>query len=180
MTTFLAVLGVVFSVLLFLGLLVAAYVKGHVDGSKETAASIRKQLPLGRSRGSAVSALEDVLEELAERVAAKVLARMAAPTSQYGTGRAATLPPGKTRAWTLRTLKTIPGARQVGRDWVVSVSDFDAWSSDADTARISGKPFPRATGKSHGHPRQNVANDVDALAEQALSASGFRRVRSAR
>ena len=80
-----------------------------------------------------MSALDAVLEELAELVAAKVLARMAAPSSHYGAGRAATHPPGKSRAWALRMLKTIPGARQVGRDWIVAVSDFEAWLTDQDT-----------------------------------------------
>ena len=59
-----------------------------------------------------------------------------------------------------------------GRDWLVSVSDFDAWLSERDTARV--------TGKSRGDLRQSAANDVDALAEQALAASGFRRARGAR
>ncbi len=110
------------------------------------------------------------LDELAERVAAKVVARLAgaASTSHYGTGRAATLPPGKSRSWALRTLKKIPGARKVGRDWVVSVEDFDAWTTERDTARVA--PPPRA------NPANDMAN-VEALAAQALVESGFRRVR---
>jgi hypothetical protein len=119
-----------------------------------------------------VSALDAVLEELAELVAAKVLARMAAPTSHYTTRAAGPHPPGKSRAWALRTLKTIPGARKVGRDWVVAVDAYEAWLTDRDAARVAGK--------SHVDSRHSPANDVDALAEQALLASGFRAVRRAR
>jgi len=117
---------------------------------------------------------EELLDELAERVVAKILARLAAPAGHYGTGRAATLPPGKSRAWALRTLKTISGARKVGRDWIVSVDDFDAWASEQDTKRCAAK--------SSAPPRRpaGVASSPLTLTERAdrsLAASGFRRTR---
>ena len=86
-----------------------------------------------------MSPLDAVLEELAELVAAKVLARMAAPSSHYTTRAGGVHVPGKSRAWALRTLKTIPGARKVGRDWVVSVEAYEAWLTDQDTKRAAGK-----------------------------------------
>ena len=118
--------------------------------------------------------LEELLDELAERLAVKVLARLTAPAGHYGTGRAATLPPGKSRAWALRTLKTIPGARKVGRDWVVGVDDFDAWASEQDTKRCAEK--------SAAPPRRRpvVASSSLTMTERAdrsLAASGFRRTR---
>lgn len=124
--------------------------------------------------------VDALLDDLAERVAAKVLERLAAPTSHYGTRVGATLPPGKSRAWALRTLKTIPGARKVGRDWVVSAADFDAWAAEKDSEaqrNASRRNMPR---KSLVDLRHSPSNDIDALAEQALQASGFRRARGAR
>ena len=124
-----------------------------------------------------MSALASVLDELAELVAAKVLARMAAPSSHYTTRPAGPHPPGKSRAWALRTLKTIPGARKVGRDWIVSVDAYEAWLTDEDTARCAGK--------SKGDARQRVGRlasndtlDVATLVESSLAGSGLRRVRS--
>lgn len=109
------------------------------------------------------AALAAVLDELAELVAAKVLAKLAAPSSHYGTGRAATLPPGKSKAWALRTLKTIPGARKVGRDWLIAVGDYEAWLTERDAARCTPRP-------------KKVTSTVEALAEQALLECGMRRV----
>jgi hypothetical protein len=119
-----------------------------------------------RDAGRLLSALDDVLEELAELVATKVLARMSAPTDHYTTRKAGAHVPGKSLAWCLRTLKTIPGARKVGRDWIVSVADFDAWLSQQDSAKCAA---PKGS-RSH-------ANDVEALAAEALQAGGFRRTR---
>lgn len=100
------------------------------------------------------------IEWFAELVAAKVLAKLTAPSDHYS---AKNPPPGKSRAWALRMLKTIPGARKVGRDWVVSVADFDAWLSDRTSAPKVVKAKP--------------SNDVEALAEEAFAAAGLRRIR---
>lgn len=110
-----------------------------------------------------MSPLDAVLDDLAERVAAKVLAKLSAPSTHYGTGRAAVLPPGKSRAWALRNLKLVPGAKKVGRDWIVSVADFEAWLTERDTRRNVTPLRP--------------ANDAPDLLEESLRASGLRRIR---
>lgn len=109
------------------------------------------------------SALDALLDELATRVADKLAVRLASPSTHYGTGKAATLPPGKSRQWALRTLKTIPGAYQIGRDWVVRIEDFEAWLTAKDTAKFRRGTKPKGV-------------DVDALADLALAKAGFRRV----
>ena len=112
-----------------------------------------------------------VLDELAELVAAKVLAKLSAPTSHYSTAsRSGTLPPGKSRAWALRTLKLVPGARKVGRDWVVSVADFEAWAAEKDSERLARSGIHRIV--------RDTPSDVAALVEQGLRESGFRNVRA--
>jgi hypothetical protein len=120
-----------------------------------------------------MSVLDDVLEELAELVAAKVLAKMSAPSSHYTTRAAGPHVPGKSRAWALRNLKTIPGAKKCGRDWVVSVDAYEAWLSERDAARIAGKSL----GDAH-HIASNDVLDVASLVEGSIAASGYRRVRS--
>lgn len=116
-----------------------------------------------------MAAFDAILDDLAERVAERVLARLGATTTHYGTGRAATLPPGKSRAWALRNLKTISGAKKIGRDWVIEVAAYEAWANERDSARFSTAPQPA-----------NDVPDVEALAEQALSGAGYRRTRAAR
>lgn len=121
--------------------------------------------------------LDAVLDDLAERVAAKVLERLTAPASHYSTRKGAVLPPGKSRAWALRTLKTIPGARKVGRDWVVSTADFDAWATEKDgesQRNAARRNMPR---KSLVDLRHNVSNDVDTLIAEGLRSAGLRAVR---
>lgn len=120
--------------------------------------------------------LDAILDELADRVAARILEKLSAAPSFYGTGKGATLPPGKTRAWALRNIRTIPGARKVGRDWIVSISDFDAWATERDSERqrnASRRNMPR---KSHDDLRH--ANDarqsVEALARIGAERAGFR------
>ncbi len=118
-----------------------------------------------------MSPLDALVEELAERVAAKVLAKLSAAPSHYS---AKNPPPGKSRAWALRTIKTIPGAKKIGRDWTVSVDAFDAWLSERDMTRVSRRDDD--VRQSHSV----ATEDVQALAELALSESGLRRVRAPR
>ncbi len=103
--------------------------------------------------------LRALVRELAKETAALVVAELSAAPGHYS---AKNPPPGKSRAWALRTLKTVPGARKVGRDWVVSVDDFDAWLTDR-----ASTPTPKA----------KPSNDVEALAEEAFRAAGLRAIR---
>lgn len=129
-----------------------------------------------------------MLTEIAERVADIIVARLAAPSTHYGTGKAATLPPGKSRAWALRNVKTIPGARKIGRDWIVSVADFDAWMSDQDTERCrnSARPANDVAPAFHQSLEMAVSDEAMSKEERAerwesagrsLDAQGFRRTR---
>jgi hypothetical protein len=121
-----------------------------------------------------------LLTEIAERVADIVVARLAAPSTHYGTGKAATLPPGKSRAWALRNVKRIPGARKIGRDWIVSVADFDAWMTDRDSERCRNSARPANDVAPPIHPAFEMAvsgEDRAARAARSLAAQGFRRTR---
>ncbi len=145
--------------------------------SAEVASDLRARLRIGQGVGSPMSAvpaniLDAFLDVLAERVAAKIAEKTAGPSTHYGSGRSATLPPGKSRAWAVRNLKSIPGARKVGRDWVVSVDDYEAWLADRDAAR-----FRQGIGETARAANDTV--DVEALADQALAEAGLRRTRGA-
>ncbi len=104
--------------------------------------------------------LDALLDELADRVAARVLEKLSAAPGHYS---AKNPPPGKSKAWALRMIKTIPGARKVGRDWIVSVADFDAWLVDRASTPTRTKARP--------------SNDVEALAAEAFRAAGLRAIR---
>lgn len=116
-----------------------------------------------------MSALDALVKALAKEIAALVVAELSASSiTHYGTGKTATLPPGKSRAWALRTLKTIRGARRVGRDWIVSIEDFNAWLTEKDAARV----VPNVK-----KLRPRPANDEDVSIEDSLAAAGLRRIR---
>lgn len=120
-------------------------------------------------------AFDAIIEVIAERVASRILARLGSPTTHYGSGRKASPPPGKSRAWAVRNLKTIPGARKIGRDWIVSVEDFDAWAADRDSARC-GK-IGRDARQVRGSSFENDNSEIAALVESSLREAGLRRVR---
>jgi hypothetical protein len=115
-----------------------------------------------------------VLDELAELVAARVLAKLSAPTTHYSSAsKSGALPPGKSRAWALRNLQLVPGARKVGRDWVVAVADFDAWAAEKDSERLARKQTTkdRASGIRH-----TGDIEIERLANESLARAGMRRV----
>lgn len=64
--------------------------------------------------------------------------------------------PGKSRPWMVRNAKTIPGARKVGRDWVVAHADWERWLAEQDARRC----MPRA--------RQPEAREIAAKAVASL------------
>ncbi len=122
-----------------------------------------------------ISVLDTLVAAIAERVAAIVLEKLGSATTHYGTSKSAALPPGKTRAWAMRNLRAIPGAKKIGRDWTISVEDFDAWLSERDAARHVRKSL------GEGHARPHASNDVDddfaAMIEADVRAAGYRRTR---
>lgn len=70
-------------------------------------------------------------------------------------------PPGKSKRWALRNIRTIPGAHKVGRDWLVSHADFRTWCERRDVAQVKAAAVPTATAKN--------------IAAAALAASGYRK-----
>lgn len=116
-----------------------------------------------------------LMEFVADRIAARVVAKLGSCTTHYGSGKTATPPPGKSRSWAVRNLKSIPGAHKIGRDWIVSVEDFDAWSIEQDTARC-GK-IDRDARQVRGAAFENDDSDIAALVESSLRGSSLRRVR---
>lgn len=111
--------------------------------------------------------LTPLVDALVERVAER-LGERPTPSAHYTTSKRGPLPPGKSRAWALRTLKTIPGARKVGRDWVVSTADYQTWLTAQDM-----KSFTRP---SVAKVRSDLV-DLDAITDAALTDAGFRRTR---
>ncbi len=70
--------------------------------------------------------------------------------------------PGKPRQWMLRNARTIAGARKLGRDWIVSRSDYERHLRERDAARVRTKSRP-------------VELDDEALADEALRMAGLRK-----
>ncbi len=110
--------------------------------------------------------LDGVIEQLAEAVAARVMTRLGGKGSAplvYTTHKDGPNIPGKSHAWMVRMVKTMPGARKVGRDWTIAASDYDAWATAQDTSRVSSKmPCVKAT------------MDDEAYADAVLAAAGYR------
>ncbi len=106
--------------------------------------------------------LDSLLDEIADRVADRILQKLGTATagSVYTTAKAGPHIPGKSRAWMLRKVKTMPGARCVGRDWIISVEDFQRWATAMDAMRTRAVKRP--------------PTDVEALADAFLEEAGYR------
>jgi hypothetical protein len=88
--------------------------------------------------GLSPSVVFDALVELfTERLAERLADREREAPTHYTTSKQGPHAPGKSRRWCLDNLRHIPGARRVGRDWVVAVRDFDAWSATRTPGRVS-------------------------------------------
>lgn len=70
-------------------------------------------------------------------------------------------PPGKSKRWALRNIRTIPGAHKVGRDWIVPVAAFRAWCEAKDVAQVKSATVSRV--------------DAKAIAAAALAGAGYRK-----
>lgn len=77
---------------------------------------------------------EDLFDALADMIADRVAARFQRPVTIYSTSARGPWIAGKTRAWMLRNVKTMPGAIRVGRDWTISHDDVEKWSRLKDVA----------------------------------------------
>jgi hypothetical protein len=113
--------------------------------------------------------LDPFIDEIAKRVAKEVLlALQSAPTTTiaYTTSKGGPNPPGKTRAWALRMVKGMPGAHKVGRDWVISVVDYERWVQAMDSSR----PRRRA---------ERPTTEEEQLADRCLAEAGYRATKPA-
>jgi len=83
-----------------------------------------------------------LMRELDSLIEAKVRAAVSlavAPPTHFTSSAHGAQPPGKSRRWARDHFPSITGARKVGRDWIVSVADFDRWA-----ARHTPRHEPRA------------------------------------
>lgn len=105
--------------------------------------------------------LDALLNEIADRVSERLLRKIGTSTvTVYTTAKDGPHVPGKSRAWMLRHVKTMPGARRVGRDWIISADDFQRWATAMDAARARAP--------------KRVPADVEALADEYLAEAGYR------
>lgn len=111
--------------------------------------------------------LDKVLEELADRVAERVAQKLGhVAVAVYTTAKRGPHIPGKSRAWMLKHARSMPGARKVGRDWIIGADDYQRWAAAKDAGRRAALPSPAASGP-------------EALADRYLADLGFRPARKA-
>jgi hypothetical protein len=84
----------------------------------------------------------------------------------YSSRKGAAHLPGKSRRWMLDHAREIPGARKVGRDWIVPCTAYNRWLAEEDAARC------RAT-----TPIHTVDGHARAIAERTLANAGLRPTR---
>jgi len=107
--------------------------------------------------------IDALVEEIAERIAECVVARIGNTIKTvYTTAQRGPWAPGKSRSWMLRNIKTMPGARRAGRDWVIDSADYDRWCTARDAASFR-KPTHVFSSKSD-----------EELADRYLAEAGFR------
>jgi hypothetical protein len=122
-------------------------------------------------------ALQSILDEIEEAVAERLASKLGPPQAGlpvvYTTNKRGPHPPGKTRRWLSDRIKSMPGARKVGRDWEISLANYEAWATAADRARVRSSDPPRRP------PLAKVESVDDAelmrRVQQSLQASGYRR-----
>jgi len=134
--------------------------------------------------------LDSLLDEIADRVADRLLARLDRSSSTsvvvYSTHKHGPHLPGKSRRWMLEHVRKMPGARKVGRDWVIAPADYEAWVRAEDSRRVAlaSKPKLPAVGATKEAP--TVSNDITPESDEAelqrriarsLQAQGLRRSR---
>jgi hypothetical protein len=91
-----------------------------------------------RTQAAALRASANALEAIADEAERE---GAASPACSYCTGKSGTLPPGKSRRWLRDHAPAIPGARKLGRDWMVTRVDFDRWVDAQQTAKPLRPPF---------------------------------------
>ena len=105
--------------------------------------------------------IDQLAEALAERVAKK-LGHVA--TAIYTTAKRGPHCPGKSRTWMLKNIRSMPGAKKVGRDWIIGADEYARWAAAKDAGR-------RAAAE------KIATGGPEALADAYLNELGFRRAR---
>lgn len=111
----------------------------------------------------ALAALEPLVELIAARVVAKLAATSTTGGDHYTTRKGGPHIPGKSRDWMRRHVKTMPGSRKVGRDWVIRRADYDGWATARDESRAVTT-----------RPSAAVVMDDEEYARAAIAAAGYR------
>jgi len=120
--------------------------------------------------------LDQLVEAVAERVAKKLGGAVnPALPARYTTNKAGPHIPGKTRRWMREHIKSMPGARRVGRDWEISAADYEAWATAEDARRCESAIRPRRPAR--GAVVSAPATSKEAAALRAIEAAGFRQVK---
>ncbi len=122
-------------------------------------------------------------EQIADRVAERVLAQLgrvpvkAVRPLAYTSHKDGPGLPGKTRRWMIDHMKNIPGVRKVGRDWVISVADYDTWCVAEDyrqCARAKRKPPVKAPADLPISSRAAEKSDLELRAQRSLQVGNRR------
>ena len=115
-----------------------------------------------QSNSVAGDAAPDEREALgALRILLSYVARAATPnkTEYYTSGKRGPHPPGKTGRWLREHAHEIPGARRVGRDWVVTIEEFDAWTGSRQQKASARRAQPVApTSSTAWSPKQALVD----------------------
>jgi hypothetical protein len=128
------------------------------------AAGLRSRDPRVLAIASAIVALIDAFAHDGRALGAgRVAAQSAASDTYYTSRKGGPYIPGKSRAWMLRHARTIPGARKIGRDWVIKASDFEAYLVQRDIDRVKGMAGNEATN-----------NTIEALVQEAMRINRMR------
>ncbi len=134
--------------------------------------------------------LDTLLDEIADRVAERLLPKLKSISPPaavvYTTHKSGPHIPRKSRRWMLEHISKMPGARKVGRDWLISAADYDAWQAAEDARRcaLAAKPKPPRGVKaavlalpSNDISYPNDEAELQQRMERSLHAQGLRRSR---
>jgi hypothetical protein len=135
---------------------------------------------------AALRLTDDELDAIADRVVARLAPHLrlvhSVPTVAplaYTSNKRGPHAPGKSQRWMLDHLCQIPGARKEGRDWVISVADYEAWATSEDLKKCGPRTRKPPTAPVHKATKKLDSTsfdpaDLDARAERSLAAAGYR------
>lgn len=123
-----------------------------------------------RNATPAGDAIVAIVDMIANRVVEKLEERQVVNgTNEVVYTANGPLIPGKKRSWMLANIKKMPGAYKVGRDWMISATDFDGWRKTEEARRCARGVVKLATAKAD--------NDQPESAIERIEAQGLRRTK---